>query len=317
MNKTLIAAAVSAAIMAPMAAQADVTVYGRINNALDFNDPGGDADSTTDVTNVGSRFGIKASADLGNGLTATARYEWGTTTDHDDADLSTRLGVVGLSGGFGSVTVGQQWNAFYNIVGTHIDPTVTLGGGAYLGQYRTPNTIKYANSFGPASVELDVRLDDDNNGAVAEGIEDEGGNGAAIGVSIAPSENITVALAYDDHNGADGAADDIKRTGAAVRASFGNMYGILGWNKKEGPGNADTTGAQLWLGTSLGESSSVMVGYGKKDPDGEAAEPSAVTLSLSHRLGGGMQLWYEGQSNDPDTNASNATRHLLGMRYDF
>ncbi len=34
MNKTLIAAAVSAALMAPVAAQADVTVYGRIHNGI-------------------------------------------------------------------------------------------------------------------------------------------------------------------------------------------------------------------------------------------------------------------------------------------
>ena len=75
MNKTLIAAAVSTALMAPVAAQADVTLYGRIHNGIAFVDTDG-ADSTTDLNSGGSRFGIKASSDLGNGLTASAHYEF-------------------------------------------------------------------------------------------------------------------------------------------------------------------------------------------------------------------------------------------------
>ena len=43
MNKTLIAAAVSAALMSPVAAQADVTVYGRIHNGIAINDTDGAA----------------------------------------------------------------------------------------------------------------------------------------------------------------------------------------------------------------------------------------------------------------------------------
>ena len=80
MNKTLIAAAVSAALMAPVAAQAEATVYGRVHQGIAFvnND---EADSTTDFINVGSRFGIKGSSDLGNGLTASAHYEFTTSAD--------------------------------------------------------------------------------------------------------------------------------------------------------------------------------------------------------------------------------------------
>ena len=74
MNKTLIAAAVSAALMAPVAAQADATIYGRIHNGIAIADSDGPDGSTTDLNNGGSRFGIKASSDLGNGLTASAHY---------------------------------------------------------------------------------------------------------------------------------------------------------------------------------------------------------------------------------------------------
>ena len=58
MNKKLIAAAVSAAVVAPVAAYGDVTVYGRINNALDIDDISSkpDADGSTDISGVSSRI---------------------------------------------------------------------------------------------------------------------------------------------------------------------------------------------------------------------------------------------------------------------
>ncbi len=46
MNKKLIAAAVSAAVMAPVAAHAESSFYARVNNAIDINDLSGDG--TTD-----------------------------------------------------------------------------------------------------------------------------------------------------------------------------------------------------------------------------------------------------------------------------
>ena len=104
MNKTLIAAAVSAALMAPVAAQADVTVYGRVHQGIQIVNPAM-GDSTTDFVGIGSRFGIKASSDLGNGLSASARYEFGVISDQDkNKDKvsidKTRIATVGLSGPF-------------------------------------------------------------------------------------------------------------------------------------------------------------------------------------------------------------------------
>ena len=183
MNKTLIAAAVSAALMAPVAAQADVTVYGRIHQGIKIVNPEM-GDSMSDFIGVGSRFGIKASSDLGNGMTASAQYEFGTTSDRnnhgsnavtdaaddslwsaDSSGITNRIATVGISGAFGSIDLGNQWGAYYNIAGVHMDPTFNIGSSIYYGivdtnTYRTANTIKYSNSFGPVSLQLDVRLDD-------------------------------------------------------------------------------------------------------------------------------------------------------------
>jgi len=120
MKKTIIATAVSAALMAPVAVQADVTVYGRIHQGIKLVNPEV-GDSTTDFVGIGSRFGIKASSDVGNGMTASARYEFGTVSDKGkDGVANTRIATVGVSGGFGSVNLGNQWGAYYNLVGVHL-----------------------------------------------------------------------------------------------------------------------------------------------------------------------------------------------------
>ncbi|MGI9311808.1 MAG: porin [bacterium] len=205
MNKKLIAAAVSAAVVAPVASQADITVYGRVNNAIDLDDlsdaPG--ADSTTDVSGVVSRFGLKGNADIGNGLTAHGHYEFWTTSDKEGPGVNdTRIATVGLSGAFGRVDVGNQWSAYFNTFGTLVSPTYSLGYYLYSsvggGPFRASNTIKYSNSFGPLSAQLDIRLNEsDEQSDVAEKIN---GDGVGLGLSFAVNDNITIAAAFDSED---------------------------------------------------------------------------------------------------------------------
>ena len=318
MNKKLLALAVSAAVMAPVAAQADVTVYGRINNALDFNSTDG-AESKTDISNVSSRFGIKASSDLGNGMTASARYEFATVTDKElpnPADL--RIGTVGISGGFGSITVGNQWSAFYDIVGTHIDPTYTVGYYMYSsfagGPYRASNTIKYSNSFGPVYLELDVRVNDSDEGtAVAEKIN---GNGMGLGVSFAATDNLTIAAAFDAEDGSDtDATSDTDRTGLAAKWASGGWYAIVGWQETDIDGGDTVDNASIYVGSNIGDATNLMVGYqsASSDANGDADQ---FILGLYHNMGGGLKLYYEGTAVGYD-NSADVDVHLLGMRIDF
>ncbi len=208
MNKKLIAAAVSAAVMAPVA-HAESSFYARVNNAIDINDLSGDG--TTDVSGVASRFGFKGSADVGNGMTVHGRYEFSTTSDKEGTGVGdTRIATAGLSGGFGRIDVGNQWSAYFDTFGTLISPTYSLGYYLYSsvggGPYRSSNTIKYSNTFGPLYAELDVRLNDSGEGGdVAEKIR---GNGVGLGLSFSVTDNITIAAAFDSEDGADIAAID-------------------------------------------------------------------------------------------------------------
>ncbi len=338
MKKTLIASAVSASLMAPVAAQAEdmagpeVSVYGRIHQGIWIYDPEV-GKGTTDFSNGGSRFGIKASSDLGNGLTASAQYEFTTHPDssgfaaesvyhNDDKDkaanlgvTSTRIGTVGVSGSFGNVTLGNQWGAFYNNV-SYVDPTFESIGVMYYQKradigsvYRTAKTIKYANSFGPVSLELDVRpVDTDANNEYRDGY--------AFGATFNVNDMFSLSGAIDDNG------DKEKLTALQGKVSLGDYHAALVWHQQDPKGKGpDPTLTQFWAGGSFGNTSA-MVGYGRLDMDmanstAPGNKPSGITWGVYHDLGGGLSLMYEGGKLDNDVMSQDQTDHWLGVKFDF
>ena len=328
MNKKLIAAAVASAVIAPVASQADATVYGRINNAIDLKSPD-TGDGTTEISDVSSRFGVKASADIGNGLTANGKYEFATVTDNSESGVSgTRVATVGLSGSFGRVDIGNQWSAYFDTVGTLISPTYALGSHVYFnggGPYRTANTIKYSNTFGPVYLELDYRLDGSN---------EAGGDGYGLGLNFAVTDNITIAASIDSESEADVVDEDTETvttepaeslTGIAINAKFGGYWVNFGFQNHGVDDDMSTVANDekdiasnfLYVGGSIGEKTGWLVGSSQLD-DGDSEtedDGSQTTWGVYHNLGSGLRLYVESTSvtvRDADTG-----RSLLGMRFDF
>ena len=113
MNKKLIALAVAGAMAGPaIAAAADVEVYGKARVSIGFtgndNETDDVSDSETTITSHSSRFGIKGSEDLGNGLTAVYQIESKVNLDDGGGTLAGRDSFVGLAGGFGTVLLGRH-----------------------------------------------------------------------------------------------------------------------------------------------------------------------------------------------------------------
>ena len=67
------------------------------------------------------------------------------------------MAYAGLSGGFGTLTLGQIWNAGYNHVGAITD-TSWFYGNSHTG-YRHGSAVSYAMSAGAVSLQLDAILD--------------------------------------------------------------------------------------------------------------------------------------------------------------
>lgn len=123
MKKTLIAAAVSAALAVPAIAQADVTLYGKFEGSLDYLNTASNTtvngtyygvkngtsmnQSLSGVNLNSSRWGIKGSEDLGDGLRAIYQVE-STITAEGKAALGNRNTFFGLAGGWGTVIAGRH-----------------------------------------------------------------------------------------------------------------------------------------------------------------------------------------------------------------
>lgn len=327
MNKKLIAVAVAGLVAAP-AVHAETTAYGSIRGLIDITDKAG-APSTTNLSDNGSRIGLKGSTDLGNGLTVSGRWEFAANADNaDDGITGTRLGWVGLSGGFGSVTVGNQWSTYYNTIGTHISPTYFLGP-QFQGPFRTANTIQYTNGFGPVSISADVRVDESNDG---------GGDGFAFGLTVTPMENVTIGIGVDSndataaaggsvigHTSATGqsatnavygpetaAAQDKDIWGVAASVGFGPMTVAIGHENVE-QGSSETEHTHLYLTVSASDSLSLLAGFGEVD-DG-ASDASSMFFGAYYSLGGGMTLLLE--TNSVEKGTDDDVRTLAGMVLNF
>lgn len=165
MKKNIIALAVASAIAAPVAMADAPTVYGQINMGLDLvkdvkvADVKDTKNSGHQVNSHASRLGVKGSSDLGNGLKAVYKVEFGLNIDKKDGDnMSNRNQYVGLAGGFGTVLMGRHDTPFKMAQAkdmfndTYGDNKPMAGGLGILGnggENRVSNVLAYVSpSFG-------------------------------------------------------------------------------------------------------------------------------------------------------------------------
>ncbi|MFH4354397.1 MAG: porin [Neisseriaceae bacterium] len=112
MKKTLIALALSTV---PLAALADVTLYGEIKGGLEYSARSHLNNTVTNVNDWGSYLGFKGEEDLGNGLKAIWQIEQSVSLDTDsyrNIGWANRDSFIGLSGDFGTLRVGYLSDSF-------------------------------------------------------------------------------------------------------------------------------------------------------------------------------------------------------------
>jgi predicted porin len=115
MQKKLLGMAVATALAAPVAAFAQVQVYGTAHmsfNSTKFGDAttGEPGVSKMSIASHASNFGIRSSESLGGGLTGWVQYEFNVKMERDfdlaGANGSSRNTAIGLRGNFGNVYLG-------------------------------------------------------------------------------------------------------------------------------------------------------------------------------------------------------------------
>lgn len=124
LKKTLVSLAVLGTFGGVACAQTNITLYGIADAGVgvaDTDAPGGDG-STMVYSGVqsSSRFGLRGTEDLGNGLKVVFNLESGVDIDDGEAGepFWARRAVVGLAGGFGEVRLGRDYTPGYTAIGT-------------------------------------------------------------------------------------------------------------------------------------------------------------------------------------------------------
>ncbi len=217
MKKQLLAAAVATAIAAPMAASADVTVYGQLHYSIDSVDTGanvGAAFNNTAMSGTGadgtisagfdgsavnshtSRFGIKGSEDLGNGLSAVFQMEFDISGDDLGGVNNNRNTYVALAGSWGVAGIGQVDTPLKSSTGSLELFSEQVGDYDQIGfnDIRLPNAVFYMSpNWNGLSVVAGIGLPAGSN--TADGVE-------AVSVAAMYSNGPWFAsLAYEDVSG--------------------------------------------------------------------------------------------------------------------
>ena len=238
MNKKLITLAIAGAMVAPLAAAADTTLYGRIHtsivnvdgDAIRYESTGVDGvynvttlnnESIWDTRSETTRIGVKGSEDLGNGLKAIFQAEWAFNSAEGGSTaggLANRLAYAGLTGGFGTVALGRQWTPYYGAVDKADIFNIGTFNAQYIGTFRTGSALAYVTpNFGGFVGKIAAVIDGANNAddsLDAYNLSGQYDNGP-----------ISVGVAYHSGKGGTGVADS-KGWGIGGSYNFG-MFKII------------------------------------------------------------------------------------------
>ena len=297
-------ALLAAGILAPVTGSADAEVYGSIRLAVLYSDTGGmngDSDDL-EVADQSSRVGLQGNEVVGN-VTAFGRWEWGVDANTQDSQLGTRLGYVGLSGDFGTVSFGSQWSAWDTFVGG--DHTQIVEEGEWHnGTERNGDNLKFAGKFGAISIEAD---------AIVSGRVEQGNSPDTAGQNSGPIDEVQLALGYNAgrfllqagvinrDGGEDGYLGGGTLVGGRVTYKQGKvtLSAALARDNDEFGGAEETTGVKLRAGYKTGPNRFLLV-VTQTNNNVAGNSPGGIAVGYQYDLSKRSRVVLEMASVDPD-----------------
>lgn len=314
LKKTVIAAA---ALLAGVAAQAQVTVYGNVDLSVGrFEEPtigGSDAQTKVESGSLRESFlGFKGQEDLGGGLKAFFVLESALAADTGTAadDFWGRTSVIGLSGDFGAVTLGNArslqflandaFNPFRADSALFGTSEALFGGGNWKNSvtYTTPNLSGFT-----AAVQLGMSEIDDVDNAV----------GLALNYAAGP---LAANFTYQDV--AVGTEDDEKSwtLNASYDIGAAKLFGQVGQSDNS---TEDDKVKFFQLGASVpvAASGAVLVSYGEAKQD--EFKEREFSLAYEHSLSKRTSAYVGVNSSKVEQNddSESGTSFAVGVRHSF
>ena len=288
------AGAALAAAAVPAAAQSSVTIYGRLNAALESVDASRSATdlSTTRLSNYRSVLGFRGDEDLGGGLKAIFQIEGALSLDTGTGGVANRDTRLGLAGRFGTLFAGH-WTLPYTAATAGFDPfyPTTAGYMALMGNGSAPTTDHLVDTsafdrrqrnvvqyWTPTVSGFSARLAYSPN----EGVSGAGGGKPSLWSAAAGYEagQLALVVAHEAHRNYQGpdTTDTATKLGAAYRVGPVRVAGVVERLLYETPtGDLKRNSAYVsavWQATANG---SVRVGIARAD-DGKG--PSTDTVGF-------------------------------------
>ena len=295
----------------------------------------------------GSRWGVKGSNEVSEGLTAVYQFEESMDLSSATVNDGNRLSYIGLSGGFGSITMGRIWSATYNHVGALTDYGV-WSGNAGLTTGRISNAVSYAAATGPVSFQVDLVMEPNKMTDAAPGlsdaedpqvevtpksygnVQDRSVDASRFGLSV-DTGFATVAIAGKNMATADEMTGekngDKKLTSFGFSAPVGGFTVAAGWHSLKtdmNTGNdAKDKQTQFNFRGPLGDtgmSFSVNVADIDKGDKTDVAHGSTPwNVHVAKGLGGGASVAFEYIDHDHDDSHMKAKKSesVLQLRVDF
>ena len=147
MRKIIASLAVTTALAAPLAAEADTILFGEAKVSIDYVDDSGDLtdsnrDGYWDVANNGSKLGIKGFEELRGGMKAFYQYEFSVDMTEGGNFAGLNQKFVGLAGPFGAITLGTQDTPYWKILNVTdiFNSSKMFDGPVYLGAALSDDT---------------------------------------------------------------------------------------------------------------------------------------------------------------------------------
>lgn len=251
MRKSLLASAVAATMMAPMAQaitlmeneDSKVRLSGRIVLQMNTND------ETSVIEDNGSRFAFNISHNIGNGMTAYGNAEFRFQADERSTDpvfTDRRNSYLGVKGSFGDVRVGNFDSVYYSLVSSAFDIPeeagfVSLDTGSLQSR---GDAIAYMNSFG----DLNIAVQAKHQPKTAT-------NSQKLSIAAAASYSMdmfTFGLGFNQNKEGVGSGNDEEVIGASVTVQAADNLSVYGLFETQ-----DKNKDVLALGATFG--------YGKGD----------------------------------------------------
>ncbi|KOF52639.1 MULTISPECIES: porin [unclassified Achromobacter] len=333
MKKTLLAAAMLTAFAGTAQAETSVTLYGVIDTGIGYNKIKGDGYDGSKLGMIngiqaGSRWGLRGSEDLGDGLRAVFKLESGFDSGNGGRGQSGRLfgrqATIGFANdAWGSLEFGRQATVGSNYL-ADIDPFYTSYTQANLGlgfsaantmrwdnmvMYRTPNVNGFELGVG-YSFNADDTIGDQSGFGTADNTR-----GITAGLRYLRGP-LNVTLTYDQLNGSNRASIDHSATPRQYAVGLSYDFEVV----KLAAAYGRTTDG-WFVGQDLPSGTPYSDQFGSsRFVDGFRA--NAYMLGATLPIGGGSSLfasWQRVDPNNADLTGGDETMNVwsLGYTYDL